>query len=178
MKKIIISLAALASAFVVNAASVTWNVDIYDLAAEGKDTTGYSLYVFAGDAASTLVSALNNGGKFDQAAYDTAFASATKMSGTFDQDGWAEGTLSGVGDTISLLILTDGTVADSTFYYQSGIDTTGYTFEPPAGSPGGLYLDFAGMSSGTVGTAAIPEPTSGLLMLIGLAGLALRRRRA
>lgn len=27
-------------------------------------------------------------------------------------------------------------------------------------------------------TASIPEPTSGLLMLVGLAGLALRRRRA
>lgn len=30
--------------------------------------------------------------------------------------------------------------------------------------------------SGTV--ANVPEPTSGLLMLVGLAGLALRRRRA
>ena len=27
-------------------------------------------------------------------------------------------------------------------------------------------------------TAAVPEPTSGLLMLVGLAGLALRRKRA
>ena len=31
-------------------------------------------------------------------------------------------------------------------------------------------------NSGTI--ASVPEPTSGLLMLVGLAGLALRRRRA
>lgn len=31
-------------------------------------------------------------------------------------------------------------------------------------------------NSGTI--ANVPEPTSGLLMLVGLAGLALRRRRA
>ena len=35
---------------------------------------------------------------------------------------------------------------------------------------------FAG--AGWYTTAAVPEPTSGLLMLVGLAGLALRRRRA
>ena len=32
-------------------------------------------------------------------------------------------------------------------------------------------------NGGTFTTAAIPEPTSGLLMLVGLAGLALRRKR-
>ena len=39
-----------------------------------------------------------------------------------------------------------------------------------------------GSSTGGVATswqaAAVPEPTSGLLMLLGMAGLALRRRRA
>ena len=33
-----------------------------------------------------------------------------------------------------------------------------------------VVVDMAGL--------AVPEPTSGLLMLVGLAGLALRRRRA
>ena len=35
-----------------------------------------------------------------------------------------------------------------------------------------------GAATAWASTAAVPEPTSGLLMLVGLAGLALRRRRA
>jgi hypothetical protein len=44
---------------------------------------------------------------------------------------------------------------------------------------GNTALDAGVPTQWTVsGVAAVPEPTSGLLMLIGLAGLALRRRRA
>ena len=50
------------------------------------------------------------------------------------------------------------------------------TFTWAAGTYGGL----AGTATaGTAGAwSAVPEPTSGLLMLLGMAGLALRRRRA
>ena len=55
-------------------------------------------------------------------------------------------------------------------------DVSGSFYEPPAaGTTLGLSAsDFT--NSGTI--ANVPEPTSGLLMLVGLAGLALRRRRA
>ena len=52
-----------------------------------------------------------------------------------------------------------------------------------ATSPGGLAKFVGGGTSGTPVTwetpaAPVPEPTSGLLMLLGVAGLALRRKRA
>ena len=66
MKKLITVVAAAVMGLSVSAASVTWNVDLYDLASGGADTTAYTLYVFAdGRTAGTLAAALNTGGKFD-----------------------------------------------------------------------------------------------------------------
>lgn len=184
MKKLMVVVAAALMGLSVSAASVKWECDLYDLASGGTDPSAYTLYVFAdGTTASTLAAALNTGGTFDSDAYSSALSGATKVTGSFDADGWADGGLSGVGDAISFLVLSDGTTSGSDFYYLSGVSTAGYTYEPPAGAPGGLYVDYAAFSSGTVGTAGGgsgdgPEPTSGLLLLVGAGILGLRRKRA
>lgn len=179
MKKLMTVVVAALTGLTVSAATVDWSVDLYDLSTTA-DTTAFTLYSFAaGDTASTLAAALNTGGKFDESAYSTALSGATKSTGVFDADGWADGNINGVtGSSISYLILTEGTTSGSTFYYASNVDITGYTYEPPAGNPGVLYIDTSAFSSGTVGQAgAVPEPTSGLLLLVGAGMLALRRKQ-
>ena len=57
-----------------------------------------------------------------------------------------------------------GTTAQSTAYDA----ILGHNWDPDYLTQGGY----------TVAAAAVPEPTSGLLLLIGMAGLALRRKRA
>lgn len=92
------------------------------------------------------------------------------FGGTYKGDTLAEGAIYGVmfedGDGKLTMIKTDaGATVDATFTVTGFSSTYNKTFN----------LDKAGVSGGLV---AVPEPTSGLLMLLGLAGLALKRKRA
>lgn len=84
-------------------------------------------------------------------------------------------------------------VTDGDFYYAGTVDTdlaADYTFTLTATDPtsGATYSATGSGSSDNFGTgfggidagtwSAVPEPTSGLLMLLGVAGLALKRKRA
>ena len=53
-----------------------------------------------------------------------------------------------------------------------------YVFTPPDSAPGTFSVAFSAVAGSATSVAVVPEPTSGLLMLVGLGALALRRRRA
>ena len=70
-------------------------------------------------------------------------------------------------------------VEQTQLYYQANIGTAYVTGSGAVTGTAKLGTTWAGTSGGAIGAwTAVPEPTSGLLMLVGLAGLALRRRRA
>ena len=79
-----------------------------------------------------------------------------------------------------LVILDNANPADATKAYITDVQTT---YINGMGASSMLdWGDITAMQSASawkdVNTGAVPEPTSGLLMLLGVAGLALRRRRA
>ena len=88
----------------------------------------------------------------------------------------ASGNLS-AGDTANgYIVLFDTSDASTAEYFA--YTTTKSATVAASGAP--ITLAYGTFASGTSGwqTTAVPEPTSGLLMLLGMAGLALRRRRA
>ena len=71
-------------------------------------------------------------------------------------------------------------VADETYnFYFTSTDAAGNTYQSETVSALAWAVGSGSFSFEGNGTwSAVPEPTSGLLMLLGMAGLALRRKRA
>ena len=103
---------------------------------------------------------LNRGGNFT--ASTTADVDATVYGAVIFS---TKATFDGVEKDFYIANIASGTVGS-----DSGITI---------GNLSSVYLgENAASGTATGGWQAVPEPTSGLLMLVGLAGLALRRKRA
>lgn len=173
MKKFAVMLGVASLAVTLKAATANWMVDL------GENTYDtWSFYVFNGTTATTLTGYLTGDKVSD---FTTAIASYSAV--TLDS-GYADGYIDDADSAFSA-ILYNTTNDGDTFYYIGSDSTDGFTYTPPASAPGELYWELSNFTSATVVNSGatptpgpVPEPTSGLLMLLGMAGLALRRRRA
>lgn len=184
MKKLLISLAAVAIAASVQAASFSWKTSMSGKVYSPNDATAllsgtFDAYVFdaAVVAQGDLVSAYN--GK----TLDLAGASISATKGSLNGGSIAATALSygEVGSTYSLYfasIVTDG--ANEYLFISNVANGTGVEGKSTTVNLNGKATTIFTAADGYQGAGfyAAPEPTSGLLMLLGVAGLALRRRRA
>ena len=174
MKKLMMLLAAVCVAGIVQGAFVNWKF--------GTDTSknGYTVYAFDSANQATVLAAL--------AAYDSNAQNTINglvLSSATVKKGNANSSSVDVGDATSLMLLAiNGAFeADKAFTYDT-LDISGSIYTPPAAPPSAPATLSAFGNSGTVvakgdtpPTPAIPEPTSGLLLLVGGAMLALRRKQ-
>ena len=91
------------------------------------------------------------------------------------------GLTDGAASQAYLVIFDTTTITDASHYYLTEVksfDALGGTETASLKWGSQSTASQAAGAWGSVTTSGVPEPTSGLLMLIGLAGLALRRKRA
>ena len=187
MKKIMIMLAAVCMAVAANATTFSWGIS-GNGALDAETYAGGTAYLFYATG-STLslpdTSSFATKTSFTQADITSAGA-ALFETGTVEADGTFYTTLA---DNLESL---GGSTGFKKFYMAiisddgkslalvTSTKTARIAAATTAGSAAWGTTAFSHYTAAaeTPDTPAIPEPTSGLLMLVGLAGLALRRRRA
>lgn len=201
MKKLMIIAAVVMAAVCSQAATVKWASGALKAPTDATGTKGSSnvttakanAYLFAIDATtySSLLAAdyattsaniwdaygkVTTAGKIDATALSSA---ATQTQGTASMGAMNISQTVGdaAGNVYAAVIYTfsDETLGD---FYIANVGT--YNVEGSGTyTVSALGTTFSGTTASSIGSwTAVPEPTSGLLMLLGMAGLALRRRRA
>ncbi len=171
MKKLIISAIAIAFATAIQAAQVSWALE------KDSDKTYGNLtaYVINGSDYSAAVNLLTAGG----ADVESDFLGYVIDSVGLNSRGAGASASDGVtGDTLAWFIFADDKIEDGSSYSSTGpIDVSAYKFTPPESSPGDFAFNVGTFSTKGAPVGA-PEPTSGLMLLLGIAGLALKRKHA
>ena len=156
MKKLLILAAVMVAGVAANAASFKWSgANIYG--PDGNKFTG-TAELFCDALSSTVLSTVNvNNGAITATTFDNATA-----VGDTSYDFYFK-----ITTTYDSKEVTYTSAAKSVTALETGTATIGFGNQQSATTAAGAWA-----------TAAVPEPTSGLLLLLGVAGLALKRKRA
>ena len=185
MKKLLIATLVVAAAIVGNAASFDWKTAKSGGAVYGPDTgatlASGTAYLFLSTSAESVFNSWNSG---------TALAD---IAGSLDNNSIAAGKITAKSETFEssqdplvAIFAVQTNVGGTDYLYISGtasanaadVGSASLQFKETSASSASSMLASGGYQGAGWYAQSVPEPTSGLLMLLGMAGLALRRRRA
>lgn len=191
MKKLMIAVAMVCAAACVQASAYTWGLG----SAADEDSSGGYLT----DTDFTVIEFLGTVTESDQGegkyALDfsgvsgvlnsTSEAASDYTIGSIYYDASVASDLvtQGTKQAYSILILEKAGVTDYANYEGTYVLLTGESSPDSDPTEGAAFMNFVIPDAVTAdmyktATSAVPEPTSGLLLLLGMAGLALKRKRA
>lgn len=184
MKKLMFMFAVVVAAVSAQAASVWWTcTGVKDSSATAVSGIAYFLttdmlsysdaQALAGKGADAFITALGSAYSYTGSAGAFGKTSGNAVSNE------ALGITGGTKYSAYLIVFDTATITDESNFYLTAIKN----FTAYVGATDVASVKWGSQSgSTTIGAwssvASVPEPTSGLLMLIGFAGLVLRRRRA
>ena len=182
MKKLMFMLAAIATAVSVQAASVDWTcTNVKD--GDGNAISGIAYFVNAATLSQSDAKAFTKASDWTTALsgmYSWTPTTAGKYTAASAVENATLGLTDGTASQAYLVIFDTATITDASHYYMTEVKS----FEALGGTEtasvkwGSQSTASQAAGAWTSVTGSVPEPTSGLLMLLGMAGLALRRKRA
>ena len=191
MKKLLIAAAAVIAAVATQAATFTWGTDgkAFSIA---TDTLNAGLTAGEHYAAATTGNANTMYNQITSYAatwaYEITFTSGTdtdKISGSLASGDFVSRTITLNNLSSGLIVQTDPVTPVNYSIVITGTikDGKGATWDLTSDAIVGTWNvpslgDLNLTTAGPAGFTAAPEPTSGLLLLLGVAGLALKRKRA
>lgn len=177
MKKLIFSMVAVVAFAAVaddNYQALYWQVAADSLRSDGYDYTssavGANLYATL-NGETVSVPSSGSGSGFVALNRESGVLSDSANTWAVDLSGWNGGALDGAMFYVELFSESGSLATSAGISYANLLSHIDRNF-PGSGIPQ------TASGPAVFGAYAVPEPTSGLLMLLGIAGLALRRKRA
>lgn len=182
MKKLLILLSASVALMTVNAASIDWSLakNSWTLQNNTSPNVGYTVYLTLATSQDSLISALKGGATSFTSSTEgiLAVGTTTGEKGVMKESTATSSSLTALTYADYAILIIDTTSVSGKTYYNFSASQSERAYDETDGTAVkfAVAFDSTHFDSGT-GWTAVPEPTSGLLMLFGMAGLALKRKR-